>query len=216
MALANRVQIIRAAHRIAAVFSNNNKKYIIMGGGASIIQGSEERQTRDLDINVLKMDDRLIAKMAAAGITVRPNRNTPKRWNATIPESSPGAKNATSVDIALRPEIEDVLGHAEVVDGVVVAGLHLLLVDKIKTMSSRGVVASAKTETDLQDVLFCTSEIERRKKGLVPHNLKQCLTDDIWMRFWAQVLHAGRGAEDLSLIEEALRVEAGLDWPPKI
>ncbi len=162
------------------------------------------------------MNDRLIAKMTAAGITVRPNRNTPKRWNATISESSPGAKNATSVDIALRPDIKDVLEHAEIVDGVVVAGLHLLLVDKIKTMSSRGVVASAKIETDLQDVLFCTSEIERRKKGFVPEDLKKSLTGDIWTKFWAQVLHAGRGAEDLVLIEEALRLEAGLDWPPKV
>ncbi|KAF4583615.1 hypothetical protein AB1N83_012733 [Pleurotus pulmonarius] len=207
MPLANRPRILDAAQRIAAVLNKNNKKYILMGGGASIIQGNK-RRTKDLDINLLEINDRLITDMAAAGISVRPNRKNPQRWSATIPESSPGAMNATSVDIALKPDIREVFEHAELVDGVMVAGLHLLLVDKIKTASTRADGKCGKIVNDMNDIFFCLSEMERRKAAYVPDKLKETLTPEIWENFWKRA----KVERDVATYEDWLRNYAGLSW----
>ncbi|KAF4564889.1 hypothetical protein EYR40_011063 [Pleurotus pulmonarius] len=211
MSLANRARLLDAAQRIAAVLNENNKNYILMGGGASILQGNK-RKTKDLDINVLEMNDRLIADMTAAGISIRPNKKTPQRWSATVPETTSGAKDATSVDIALKPEISDLFEHTDIVDGVTVADLHLLLVDKIRTASRRGGGQDQKIINDMSDIFFCLCEMEGRKAAVVPDKLKISLTPEVWAEFWKRAEETQGSLGDIGTYREWLRKYAGLEW----
>ncbi|KAF4583614.1 hypothetical protein EYR38_002369 [Pleurotus pulmonarius] len=182
-----------------------------MGGGASILQGND-RYTRDLDINVLDMNDRLIADMTAAGISIRPNKKTPQRWSATVPETTSGAKDATSIDIAWKPEIRDLFEHTDIVDGVTVAGLHLLLVDKIRTASRRGRGQDQKIINDMSDIFFCLCEMEGRKAAVIPDKLKVSLTPEVWAEFWKRAEETQGSLGDIGTYREWLSKYAGLEW----
>lgn len=110
----------------------------------------------------------------------------------------------------MKPEIRDLFEHTENVDGVVVAGLHLLLVDKIKTAASRGNGQDKKIRNDLGDIFFCLGEMHKRKAAFVPDRLKDTLTPEVWKAFWDRAKESETSPGDTETYQDWLRDFAGL------
>ncbi|EFI28541.1 hypothetical protein CC1G_13563 [Coprinopsis cinerea okayama7 len=136
-------QLLNAAVRFYTAYKDTTGgKAILMGGAATILLGNTERHTKDLDFNVSRMTHKDVASLNNRGIYVRPTRDN--RFAATIPESTAGAKDAISIDLAVKSNIDDLLQFTEDIHGVRVADERLLIVDKIICLPQRHISATQK------------------------------------------------------------------------
>lgn len=150
----------------------------------------------------------MIRALEANGIITRP-LEFPNRFSAHVPESSPGKHDATSMDLAVKPNLPSLLLFTKVIDGITVADERLLLVDKIRCFTERSDNQDKKLQSDLQDILFCLGQIED-EEGVVPDQLKARIAKDIWPRFWLK-LEARTDRGDYEIFKDFLE-SVGLPW----
>jgi len=102
--------------------------------------------------------------------------------------STPQIPKALSFDLAARPEIIQLMRFTVTVEGVVIAGHSLLIVDKIVTATERGTLNAAKIQSDLQDVYFCASElVQKGEKVSSAEILRSRLTEEVMSLFWKRL-----------------------------
>ncbi len=118
----------------------------------------------------------------------------PGRLSGNIQETTPGTRDATSIDLAIKPDICRFIGkYTKEIQGITVADERLLLVDKLTCFGGRSENQDQKIMSDLQDILFCVSRLDEQKLT-VPEDLAALLTQEVWELFWRRL--AGRCSDE--------------------
>lgn len=129
----------------------------------------------------------MTAALRNRGITTKVLDGRPDRLSGNIPETAPGTRDATSIDLAIKPDIARFIGrYTKEIQGITVADERLLLVDKLVSFGGRSENQGGKIISDLQDILFCTSKLDEQKIT-VPEDLSALLTRDVLDLFWRRL-----------------------------
>ncbi len=132
------------------------------------------------------MNDGIIKGLQAKGITTKKEQR-PNRFSANVPETASGHRDATSVDLAVKPGITSILPYTTSIGDITVADPRLLLVDKIRCFTERSDNQDKKLENDLQDILFCVDEIVEKYPVPLPAVLVNLIDDDVWAKYWVRL-----------------------------
>lgn len=111
----------------------------------------------------------------------------PGRFSANVPESAPGNRDATGIDLAIKPYIASILEFTKEVDGIRICDEPLLLVDKIQCFGTRS-SGHRKLKTDLEDIFFCIMQLDGHQQT-IPSRLQEIFLEKFsWDRFWPRLL----------------------------
>ena len=132
--------------------------------------------------------------------------SAPNRFFANVP-ANPGKLDAVAIDLAVKPDVPNLMRYTKEIKGITVADETLLIVMKIKSSTLRRLNQTQKLWGDLDDVLFCT--LTAAQTGMkVPPELLETLDEDTMKGFWRHV-HAER-TRDYTTFQSFLQ-EIGVD-----
>ncbi|KAJ7091994.1 hypothetical protein B0H15DRAFT_948189 [Mycena belliarum] len=205
-----RPQLAAGAQRLFRIFKDAGVEALLVGGAAAAA-GGNERDTKDLDVNLFSTPKQTVSVLKALrqhGITVTP-LEWAGRYSANIPASAPGKKDAVKVDLAVKGN-SSILAYTQTtvsLPGVVFANTQWLLVDKIRTMAERVKKDTAKQSSDLLDIQYCLNSVT----DPLPQDLLDHIPETVWAEFWerAQVLEP-----DFIGLARVLFPPIGLPKPP--
>ncbi|KAJ7879182.1 hypothetical protein B0H13DRAFT_1630832, partial [Mycena leptocephala] len=118
------------------------------------------------------------------GITTKPDAKRIDRFDGNLKESSPGAKDAVKIDLAVK-DISSLLVYTKSIKAlpdVVFADERLLLVTKIQSVPARSEAAGG-IENDILEMVFCLKHVE----SPLPADLLGLVDEDMWEKFWKRV-----------------------------
>lgn len=120
-------------------------------------------------------------------ITLGPaNLKEPNNFEGRHPTSAPH-RDKVKIDFAVHRDVAALSHYTVKMDGVTVAKIPLLLVEKIVASAERQLpLKSNKVVADLDDILFCLNNLMKKKNAKVPDDdlLRYRLTKEVWRGFW--------------------------------
>ena len=141
--------------------------------------------TQDLDFDLTVFNHRIKSELNKRGISTQEG-SAPNRFPANVP-ASPGKLDATSIDIAVKPGIENLLPYTKVIEGITVVNESLLLIRKIKCSTQRPLVQSGRVVTDIRDAMFCVMKLAEAEERVPPELQAAVLDEQIMQAFWKGV-----------------------------
>jgi len=109
---------------------------------------------KDLDINLSRFDKQLRKMFLGRQINLILNRKRPYRFKGYAPAPNPQRDAAAKIDFSIHLDTDTLLRYATNTNGITVANIPLLLVQKLIAATERQLPAkSLKVSADLDDIL---------------------------------------------------------------
>ncbi|KAF9017275.1 hypothetical protein BDZ89DRAFT_993973 [Hymenopellis radicata] len=209
-----RTHLLVAAQRFTATVHQSGGVSILMGGAAASLLGGS-RESKDLDFNLPVMSRRVYDALNSSGIhTIMADSTRPDRFSANVPASSPGARDAVSVDLAVIPHTSAILRFTKQINGIVVADERLLFLDKIRCFTERGAGQDKKVTDDVTDIMFCLDVLVVDLLPIPQDLVRLIIPDDsVWEKFWVK-LESGKFKFEYNLCADFFG-QLGLPLPEK-